>query len=79
MEIHFAEKDNSIDYALTSYPFCMNFCVILVCQTFVNNSAKALEAGYELPSIRESICAQDSRVYEWCCSSACGPQAMPAV
>lgn len=41
----YRDKDNSINYALTSYPFCMNFCVILVCQTSVNDSVKALEAG----------------------------------
>lgn len=66
----YRDKDNSINYTLTSYPFCMNFFVILMCETSVNNL---------LGTTRESICAQDSRVYEWCCSSACGAQAMPAV
>lgn len=39
------DKDNSINYTLTSYPFCMSFCVTPMCQTSVKDSAKALEAG----------------------------------
>lgn len=41
----YRDKDKSINYTLTSYQFCMNFCVIPVCETPVKGSAKALEAG----------------------------------
>lgn len=56
-----SDKDNTkTSLCINFISLSVNICLISVCQRSVNDSAKTLEAGEELPSASESICAPDS-------------------
>lgn len=78
MELHFTEIKTTV---LTIHWLHIPFVWVSVSPPCVRHLWRILPKLWKLARNyhRERICAQDSGVYEWCCSSACGPQAMSAV